>query len=1178
MSGSEHRPLFETVSPAESWLCIHEMFEEQALRRPDAIAVTCGDTHLTYGTLDRLSNRLARLLRTHGVGPEVLVGLCVDRSVQLAVGILGILKAGGAYVPLDPAYPAARLRMMSQDADLKIIVTQDSYTRHTRQAGIRYICLDTDWVVLEQLDDAPLERLVRPEHLIYVFYTSGSTGRPKGVMITHANTAYFAGTVAQALGLQPDDVYLQSASITYALHFRQVMVPLSQGARVVIATGGEVRDPLAMLRLIRREGVTTVDFVPSYLRRCIQALSVLDFKDRNELLENNLRQIVTVGEALLSDLPRIWKQDFKHPARLLNIIGQTETTGMVATYPVPDGLEGDVRVVPVGWPVPGVTIHLLDEDLRPVPDEEAGELCVASPGLARGYLNRPGLTDEKFILSPFSEQAGARLLRTGDLARRRADGCLEFLGRKDFQVQIRGMRVELGEVEGALRQQSAVREAAVIAREAGPNETMLIACIVAEPGHMPRADTLRESLRTLLPEHMVPAAFRLLDALPYLPNGKVNRKALSVLEDRVAAATAEPLKKEPDSSDWTYLPSWQRTAPATLLPGQATGGPWMVFLDEYGIGQKIVACLREKGVAVTKVVMGEAFARQEDHAFTIHPTLVEDYNALFNLLEAEEQMPAAILHLWNVSDEASQEIAFGSVLRLAQALAARQHQKLVHLAIAADGLFDVTGGELLQPEKALLLGLCRSIPLEYPHIRCAAIDVGSAASMRLPAALLAEMEAGLPEAEVVYRGGHRWRLQYESVRLPWQRPQDIPLRDEGVYLLTGGLGGVGLALADALARNTRQPRLILTGRSTFPDREDWDKWLVEEDASDKTSRQIRAIQALEAQEAIVQIAQADVTDARQMRALVDQMQAEFGGVHGAVHAAGLTNAFRMIPFLSLEQSAMVIAPKVQGTRVLLDVLRDEDLDFVVLCSSISAVLGRLEQSDYCAANAAQDMLARSYRRQGMPVLSVNWDTWQEEGVAAETAVQYHLKEVKGEEIAQGLLSDEGKDVFLQTLGVIRYGVAQLIISTRDLPRRLEVTSVAQSQADLSRPIQYEPLHAGSRQPYVAPCDEVERRLVEIWEDILGVEGMGVHDHFFDCGGHSLRGMQVMARIFEEWGLTFTVRTLFETPTIAGFAERIRQQQEQPREDEMTVLLAELDALSDDEARELLGQPANREEG
>jgi amino acid adenylation domain-containing protein len=503
---------------------VHELFREQARRRPAATALAGAGERLTYRDLDERSDRLARGLSTLGVGPETLVGICLPRAPEVVVAILAVLKAGGAYLPLDPAYPKERLAFMLRQGEARVLLTRRALLGDLPEHGARTVCLDAD-----PLPEGPAEpQSISSAQAAYVIFTSGSTGRPKGAILSHANLCSYVSALGDRLGIGEDDVYLHTASFSFSSSVRQMMLPLCRGAALVLAGPEEIGDPLRLCELIRRCRATVADLVPSYWRSCLHALAELDAEERRELLDNDLRLLVSASERLLSDVPDSWRRKLGHPARLLNMLGQTETTGIVSTYPIPAGAPERIHTVPIGRPLPGAALYLLDGALEPVPLSVPGEVYIGGTGVGRGYLGQPDLTAERFVPDPWSGAPGARLYRTGDLARALADGNLGFIGRRDHQIKIRGFRIEAGEVEATLNRHPAVREAAVLARDADgtAGERLLVAWFVPVGEPAPAAADLRAFLQRLLPEYMIPSHFVRLASLPLTPTGKVDRGAL----------------------------------------------------------------------------------------------------------------------------------------------------------------------------------------------------------------------------------------------------------------------------------------------------------------------------------------------------------------------------------------------------------------------------------------------------------------------------------------------------------------------------------------------------------------------------------------------------------------------------------------------------------------------------
>ena len=526
--------------------CIYQLFETRADKNPEALAIICGGEQLTYGELNQQANQLAHYLQAHGVTPGSLVGLCIERSLAMVVGVLAILKAGAAYVPLDISNPPARLAFILEDAEVKALVTQSDLLDKLPAEIEQTVCVDRDRKAIAESASDNLNLDIAITDLAHIVYTSGSTGKPKGVMLTHGNLSHYAQSLQLALDITPEDVYLHRGSIALIVSARQLLMPLAQGATAVIVTKEETKDPLELFALIKRHGVTIVDHVPSFWRNFWGILNQLDKDKRDALLDNQVRLVAAGGEQVTPEIYQCWRETFKSDVRLANIYGQTEGTGVVTLYQIPDRIDQHFKSLPVGRPISNMRVYLLDSDLQPVPIGVAAEIHISGAGVAQGYLNRPELTAEKFVANPYV--AGERIYKTGDLGRLLPNGSIQFLGRVDRQVNIQGLRIELGEIEAVLSQHELVVEAAIIVRENKLGET-LCAYIVPSSTHQPTVETLRSYLATKLPAYMIPSTFLYVDEFPLTTSGKVDYQAIAVLEIEESTSFVAPGDREAHPKD-----------------------------------------------------------------------------------------------------------------------------------------------------------------------------------------------------------------------------------------------------------------------------------------------------------------------------------------------------------------------------------------------------------------------------------------------------------------------------------------------------------------------------------------------------------------------------------------------------------------------------------------------------
>ena len=511
----------QTSSPQK--LCVHQLFEVQVEQTPDAIAVEFGEQKFSYKELNERANQLADYLRKLGVKPEVLVGICVERSIEMFIGILGILKAGGAYVPLDPTYPRERLDYMVLDAQVSILLTQEKFKSQFSTKDIHQVCLDRDWsAIAQECRENPVSK-VTPDNLAYVIYTSGSTGKPKGVMIEHQALVNFTQAAISEYGISESDRVLQFASISFDTAAEEIYPCLTSGGTLVLRTDEMLTSVATFLKACQEWKLTVLDLPTAYWQQIVSELATTDV-----MLPESLRLMIIGGERALPESVKLWQKCVGNYPQLVNTYGPTEGTIVATTYKVTASTQLK-KEVPIGRAIANCQTYILDKNLQPVPIGIPGELYIGGTGLARGYLNRPELTQETFIANPFSKDLNSRLYKTGDRVRYLSDGNIEFIGRIDNQVKIRGFRIELGEIEAVLSQHLQVSAVVVIAREDQPDNKRLVAYFVSN-SEQSITDELRSFLKIKLPDYMLPSAFVQLDKFPLTPNGKVDCRALAQLE------------------------------------------------------------------------------------------------------------------------------------------------------------------------------------------------------------------------------------------------------------------------------------------------------------------------------------------------------------------------------------------------------------------------------------------------------------------------------------------------------------------------------------------------------------------------------------------------------------------------------------------------------------------------
>jgi acyl transferase domain-containing protein/acyl carrier protein len=615
------------------------------------------------------------------------------------------------------------------------------------------------------------------------------------------------------------------------------------------------------------------------------------------------------------------------------------------------------------------------------------------------------------------------------------------------------------------------------------------------------------------------------------------------------------LDKNEKIAEWFYQPAWKPSigAQSEDAAGQSR---WLIFSDTLGLGASIAEQLRRDGQDVLTVFAGDEFRRGGEREFFINPRRAEDYTSLLSNVN-ESGSVRNIVHLWSISDDAakldansfqqSQDLGFYSLLFLAQALGRKALSEQVRIEVITHEAQRITGRETLRPENATLVGPARVIPQEFPKVECRCIDVAMPEQdievelEALGQQLISEFQLQHDGSLVAYRDGRRWAQDFEPVLLE-SEGQPTKLKESGVYLLTGGMGGLGLTLAEHLARKVKA-RLVLTGRTALPEREGRTAWLETHATDDPVSEKIRAVMRLEELGAEVLTVAADASDETQMRRAIEEATERFGTIHGVIHLAGQPGG-GIIQLKTREMAEQIFDPKVKGALVIAKLFEERELDFLVIYSSIASVLGEFGQADYCGANAFLDAFAQARSSSvAANTVVINWDIWQEAGLAVHTEVPPHLRQWRQEMLAKGILNSEGVEAFER---ILASGLPQVVVSTQDLPGRIELgkSFTGESFLEQLRQTGETQTHSSRRvlgTGYVAAGSNLEQQIAEVWQRVLGTEQVGVNDNFFDLGGNSLLGLQLVSELSRALDIEIAPVTLFEFPSVNALARHLNPQ-------------------------------------
>lgn len=624
------------------------------------------------------------------------------------------------------------------------------------------------------------------------------------------------------------------------------------------------------------------------------------------------------------------------------------------------------------------------------------------------------------------------------------------------------------------------------------------------------------------------------------------------------------LKKNADMADWFYVPSWKRTSPPYLdTSDDSARSAWLLFCDACGVADRLREKLEANNQDVVTVIAGNAFAAVDSRRFAIDPSRHEDYENLFRELSGAGMLPRYILHLWSVTPlsepciswieaERFQDRAFFSLLHLAQVLGMQNTSSEVQLTVISNCLHDVLGSEKIIPDKATILGPVKVISQEYPDIRCCSIDIDLPAGSppeRLIDQILSEAITNIGEPVVAYRGEHRWVQTFDRVRLDAALERHEWLRPGGVYLITGGLGGLGLVFAEFLAGCVRA-KLILAGRTALPPRQEWDAWLGTHSTDDPSSSKIRAVHMLEKLGAEVMLLSADVTDRETMENGIHEALNRFGAIHGVIHAAGI-HGEGIIQLKKVLTAKSILAPKINGTIILADLVKDLHPDFFMLCSSIASFLGGIGLVDYCAANSFMDSFVSASRHDDRTrLVSINWDMWGEVGMGLKTRMPEELQEWLEKELRDGITSSEGVSALQRIMTWNRS--RNIIVSTRDLQARINLWVKREFIKQKESLLVAEDASPQYQRPdlssvYLQPQTIVEQRIAGIWGKLFGIELIGRNDNFYELGGHSLLATTLAGRLKKEFSIRLSIRDILDHPVLSDLSAFIERAMEPSNE-------------------------------
>lgn len=1118
-----------TISIARSGTIL-DLFLQQVRSEPTLPALVENDLIVSYQQLYDASRKVVRAMGT--VEHNRPVGILVGSQPEFVVAMLASLLAGAGFVPLDPDYPDERIGFMFEDCGARIMITiQENYDQAVRivnQSGRPGTILTIDFrepLCTEEIkfssingeSNQNLEQTMPMEELVYIVYTSGTTGQPKGVPITSSNLMPLMLWQQEHFELGTNTRTAQTLSVSFDFGLQEILTTLLFGGSLFCPDKSVLRDPEKYIDFIGCNKINMVYLTPSFLEAMLSIEPDLD----------NLKVVLLGGERLGWGAVKKLQKSVPSDCKIFNGYGPTEASINCAMYKIEIGNEEKKEIgssVPIGRPTGLSRLYVLNSDLKQVPVGVPGELFIGGPGVAQCYLNRPNLTKQKFIPDQFLDQPSSSLYRSGDRVVLHSDDNLEFLGRSDNQIKLRGHRVELEEIDAILSQHPQVVSVATTVRETSSGYQQIHAFVVPDSRSI-HPDNIRKFAMEHLPKFMVPAKIWLQSAMPLSKSGKVDRNALYPPENvTIDNADKQDLERNIDRApfeQWFYTPVWrhalQKKQEKQEHPSQKKDS-WLIFSDSRCLGQKLLRRLNLQGEIVFEVLFASTFTIPDSSKFEIDSAVPADYEKVFTALADANRKPTRVVFISGEADQFSRiengaDKQFKRLLYLLQAIGKFYRTQALSLGVVTFKLQFVTGKETINPRAALLCGMCKTLPYEMPTVQwtCIDFDDQKQISTDLARHLIADLLQDKSGEFVAYRGGQRYILDFQKIG-PVTGNTAAIVRDTGIYLITGGVGAIGIELAEALV----QKGALYLALLDMPE-----EILRKEDETNKR------FQRLTDRGGKVLYMGADICDPSQVSSAIRKIRKTFGRINGVIHAAGVAQT-EIVRKLSLEKVERIIGPKVWGTEILASELAEDSPDFILLCSSIDAIRGNYGQADYCAANAFQDAFAHYMRGKGQRYISLNWEVWQKVGMAARVEVSSSLQEVWRRELSLGITPPEGRQILTRVLCLDH---AQIVISTVDLIPRIGLFSLAVNQSK----------NGESGHEAIDHLEgSMEDAVLKIFIGVLDDPALNLEDDFFHKGGDSLMAMRVVSRIQDHFGVDLPISSVFEAPTAVSLAVMLRE--------------------------------------